>query len=298
MKKSIITCIVLGLTTLMSNAGQIFKVADKYNAYFSSKPFYLTKHDANIGTYRGSFIAYRSEDNSNGLVYGLTYQSNLYRISESELSDFMSKFVVGALSTLPDAELHYQKATEINGYPAVIYHQTYVKQGIKINRHAVSAYCNERLVTWSVQDYQGISTESAKTYFDKYAGYFLSSDQAQAKRTNEPNPNGYNLQEKIVYLEKKISELERRITSLERQKPSYTSSSSELPASEKWNDILKWRLLRKGMDKNTIRRVLGEPDKIDAYSSFDTWHYGYPSGGTVSFDKRNVVERWSEPYFK
>jgi len=50
------------------------------------------------------------------------------------------------------------------------------------------------------------------------------------------------------------------------------------------------------MTKGEVREILGEPDKIEVYSAIgDQWHYGYPGGGTVSFDAKGHVHMWAEP---
>lgn len=69
----------------------------------------------------------------------------------------------------------------------------------------------------------------------------------------------------------------------------------EAPA-EKWRDKGNWRLLQKGMSKQQVRQLLGEPPHIDA-STFpgDRWDYPDVLGGTVQFGNDDQVRGWKEP---
>jgi hypothetical protein len=50
------------------------------------------------------------------------------------------------------------------------------------------------------------------------------------------------------------------------------------------------------MTKDEVRKLMGEPDKINVYSLIgEVWHYGYPGGGIINFSKDGLVESWSEP---
>ena len=53
-----------------------------------------------------------------------------------------------------------------------------------------------------------------------------------------------------------------------------------------------WRLIKKGMTKNQIKKLLGEPDRINNYVTLENWSYHY--SGNVTFDDKGVIG-WSEP---
>ena len=62
-----------------------------------------------------------------------------------------------------------------------------------------------------------------------------------------------------------------------------------------WRDLSLWRRLERGMSKPDVRRILGEPTKIDEFGVMTTWYYGHPLGGSVTFDSHGSLESWSEP---
>lgn len=65
-----------------------------------------------------------------------------------------------------------------------------------------------------------------------------------------------------------------------------------------WKDISRWRILQRGMNKDSVRNILGEPTKINVYDSFEIWYYGYPSGGEVEFSRNSLLTSWREPLLK
>ena len=63
----------------------------------------------------------------------------------------------------------------------------------------------------------------------------------------------------------------------------------------KWKVKANWRALRTGMSQYDVRELLGEPDKVTAFSDKSTcWYYDYPGGGRIEFED-GKVESWSEP---
>lgn len=104
-------------------------------------------------------------------------------------------------------------------------------------------------------------------------------------------------------LEQRVAELERRVTDLERALGKLSSPGVPSGQDDRVEEVPPWRLretwrtqLKWGMTRDQVRAIMGEPDKIEAYSlGGDVWHYGYPGGGTISFDKNGVLRMWSEP---
>ncbi len=95
---------------------------------------------------------------------------------------------------------------------------------------------------------------------------------------------------RIEKLEESIRILERRITLLEQQINQRNEAVAVPP------DRMNWRKLQKGMSSNEVEKLLGSPSKVDVFTSFTVWHYGYPLGGRVEFDDRSrSVTRWHEP---
>jgi outer membrane protein assembly factor BamE (lipoprotein component of BamABCDE complex) len=98
-------------------------------------------------------------------------------------------------------------------------------------------------------------------------------------------------------LDERVRELERRVEQLEKQQaPSTTSSVAPKPTTgqtDGWKKKENWRTLKQGMSDNDVRALLGEPDKVNTFSTFKVWLY--PDYGQVQFDNRSVVEGWAEP---
>ncbi|MCK4340476.1 MAG: outer membrane protein assembly factor BamE [Phycisphaerae bacterium] len=61
-----------------------------------------------------------------------------------------------------------------------------------------------------------------------------------------------------------------------------------------WRDKENWRKLKRGMSKDDVRRLLGEPQKITEVTDQSWWYYGWPGGGRVEFAPSGVIG-WSEP---
>ena len=104
-------------------------------------------------------------------------------------------------------------------------------------------------------------------------------------------------------LEERVAELERRVTDLEQALGRLSSTRLPTGQDDRVEKVPAWRLreiwrtkLKWGMSKDQVRAILGEPDRIEATSlGGDVWYYGYPGGGTVSFDKNGALRMWSEP---
>ena len=56
-------------------------------------------------------------------------------------------------------------------------------------------------------------------------------------------------------------------------------------------DRSQWRTLHRGMSKDDVRKLLGEPDKVSASRFSESWYY---VGGTVTFDGKGRVDSWNE----
>jgi len=106
-----------------------------------------------------------------------------------------------------------------------------------------------------------------------------------------------DLNQKIKELEQMITRLEQRIERLEgiilESQKSQTKPIISSP--NKWKDKANWRLLRKGMSKYEVERILGKPPKIVANSYYgDIWYYPDVQGGNASFNKEDLLTSWDE----
>lgn len=73
-----------------------------------------------------------------------------------------------------------------------------------------------------------------------------------------------------------------------------SSGAPDTLSEPKWKNLQAWRQLHRGMSGDSVKLLLGEPDKIEQYSSFSNWHFGYPSGGRVTIENGRL-DSWAEP---
>jgi hypothetical protein len=110
-------------------------------------------------------------------------------------------------------------------------------------------------------------------------------------------PQGQGVNQKIKELEQMIVRLEQRIVKLEgivfelqKQQAKPVAASAT-----KWKDKANWRLLKKGMSKQEVERILGAAPKIVTNSYYgDIWYYPDLEGGNASFDTEGILTSWSE----
>jgi hypothetical protein len=70
-----------------------------------------------------------------------------------------------------------------------------------------------------------------------------------------------------------------------------TASSAEKGAPS-WKDRSQWRMLQRGMSKDDVRKLLGEPERISVSRFAEFWDY---LRGSVTFDGKGRVDSWTEP---
>jgi hypothetical protein len=108
-------------------------------------------------------------------------------------------------------------------------------------------------------------------------------------------PIPFPLEKRVKALESKVSELEAKMRQLESMnKPSPELPQAQLKSyKEGWKDIQNWRYgLKKGMTKEEVRDLLGEPSKVDVYSFYENWYY---PKGKVEFSEKGFITSWNEP---
>jgi hypothetical protein len=67
------------------------------------------------------------------------------------------------------------------------------------------------------------------------------------------------------------------------------STQNSAPATK---DKSQWRMLKRGMSKDDVRKLLGDPDRVSVSRFFESWSFG---NGTVTFNGKDHVDFWSEP---
>ena len=96
---------------------------------------------------------------------------------------------------------------------------------------------------------------------------------------------------RIAQLEKEVQELKLRISKLESLLSNSNTAQEVVTSSEGYKYIANWRKLTTGMGYSDVRRILGEPERVDG-GSIAEWYY--PNGGEVIF-QRNKAWQWREP---
>ena len=96
---------------------------------------------------------------------------------------------------------------------------------------------------------------------------------------------------RIAKLEQEIQSINQRLMKLE----SAQGASSEKPKapanSEGWKSIASWRSLSTDMSPSDVRRILGEPSRVEG-GQIANWFY--QNRGTVTF-MNDKVYQWREP---
>jgi hypothetical protein len=97
----------------------------------------------------------------------------------------------------------------------------------------------------------------------------------------------------IRALERRVEQLEKRLSS---EKVSPAKAVERGGAAADWRSKANWRRLKVGMTEDDVRSILGEPQKVVVLFATVYWHWNYPGGPSVDFDKENRrVGGWSEP---
>jgi hypothetical protein len=97
--------------------------------------------------------------------------------------------------------------------------------------------------------------------------------------------------DRIDQLEKEIQELKLRVLKLESLISNPSLAQEAAPLGEGWNSVANWRKLSTDMDYSDVRKILGEPQRIDG-GNLARWVY--QNGGEVFFFL-GKVDRWEEP---
>jgi hypothetical protein len=97
--------------------------------------------------------------------------------------------------------------------------------------------------------------------------------------------------DRIDQVEKEIQELKLRISKIESLLSNPSSAQEIVPSGEGWKYVVNWRKLSKDMDTNDVKKILGEPYRVDG-GNFAHWYY--KNDGRVIFYEGKVYS-WTEP---
>jgi hypothetical protein len=96
---------------------------------------------------------------------------------------------------------------------------------------------------------------------------------------------------RIDQLEKEIQELKLRISKIESLLSNPSSAQKIVPSGGGWKYIANWRKLSTDMNTSDVRKILGEPYRVDG-GRLAYWYY--KNDGRVIF-LEGKVHRWTEP---
>ena len=97
--------------------------------------------------------------------------------------------------------------------------------------------------------------------------------------------------DRIDQLEKEIQVLKLRVLTIESLISNPSLTQEVVPSGEGWNSVANWRKLSTDMNYNDVRKILGEPYRVDG-GNMVIWYY--KNDGRVVFIEGKVHE-WTEP---
>jgi hypothetical protein len=101
--------------------------------------------------------------------------------------------------------------------------------------------------------------------------------------------------DRIEKLEREVQETKQRLSILESKLESKLQNKNDekepVFADDGWKSVANWRKLTYGMSELSVKKILGDPHKIDGAKNA-VWYYD--NGGVVRIVDGNV-DRWSEP---
>jgi len=104
------------------------------------------------------------------------------------------------------------------------------------------------------------------------------------------NANAHD-SDRIIQLEKEIQEIKSRLSRLESFPSNPSNAQEPVTSSEGWKSVMNWRKLTQGMSTSDVRRILGEPHRLDG-GTFARWEY--QNGGSITFYQEKI-QSWNEP---
>ena len=97
--------------------------------------------------------------------------------------------------------------------------------------------------------------------------------------------------DRIDKLEKEVQKLKLRISKIESLLINPGAAQEVVTPGDGWKSIANWRKLTTGMAPSDVRKILGEPQRVDG-GDIALWHY--ENNGEVMFYS-GKVKRWREP---
>ncbi len=104
------------------------------------------------------------------------------------------------------------------------------------------------------------------------------------------NANAHD-SDRISQLEKELQDIKFRLSRLETLPGNQSKAQEPVTSSDGWRSVTNWRKLIQDMSESDVRRILGEPDRIDG-GGVAFWYY--QNKGSVTFIS-GKVQSWKEP---
>lgn len=105
------------------------------------------------------------------------------------------------------------------------------------------------------------------------------------------NVSADSLLRRIDSLQRRTADLEQRVRALEALIKAEPSRAQPVPESAKWQDLANWRRLRRGMNMDEVRALLGEPGRVNAGRT--TWWFWETL--TYVYFENGKLDGWLEP---
>ena len=97
--------------------------------------------------------------------------------------------------------------------------------------------------------------------------------------------------DRIEQLEREVQETKQRLSILESKLRNKNDEKELVIADDGWKSVANWRKLTSGMSELSVKKILGDPHKIDGAKNA-VWYYN--NGGVVRIIDGNV-DIWTEP---
>jgi len=104
------------------------------------------------------------------------------------------------------------------------------------------------------------------------------------------NSNAHDSDE-LDELEKEMQEIKHRLSELESLLNNPRNAPKAVISAEGWKSVSNWRKLTTDMSYDEVRKILGEPHRIDG-GSVARWYY---QNGSNAVFIGNQLHSWKEP---
>lgn len=107
-------------------------------------------------------------------------------------------------------------------------------------------------------------------------------------------PEEDTLTQRVATMERLIANLQERVSKLEKADTGRAESGTIKVDDTAWMDKANWRQkLSKGMTKEEVRKLFGEPKSISTSDKIQIWSYAVSA--TITIDDAKGVVAWTEP---